>query len=46
MNDLRDLESALAAHEAGRLKSTGLYPRRFPVSRQMTLATGFPWNNR
>ena len=46
MNDLRDLDSALAAHAAGRLKGTGFYPRRFPVSRQMTLATGFAWNNR
>ncbi len=46
MNDLRDLDVALSAHEAGRLKGSGFYPIRFPVSRQMTLATGFAWNNR
>ena len=46
MSDLKDLDAALSAHEAGRLKGSGFYPRRFPVSRQMTLATGFAWNNR
>lgn len=46
MSDLKDLDIALTAHEAGRLNGSRFYPRRFPVSRQMTLATGFPWNNR
>jgi glyoxylase-like metal-dependent hydrolase (beta-lactamase superfamily II) len=46
MSDLKDLDAALSAHEAGRLTGSKFYPRRFPVSRQITLATGFPWNNR
>jgi glyoxylase-like metal-dependent hydrolase (beta-lactamase superfamily II) len=46
MADLRDLDEALARVRAGEARSTGFYPRRYPVSRQMTLATGFPWNNR
>jgi len=44
--DLRDLNTALAAIQSGELHSRGLFPRRFPVNQQMTLATGFPWNNR
>jgi hydroxyacylglutathione hydrolase len=46
MADLRDLDAALTAIQSGKLHSTGFYPRRYPVNRQMTLATGFPWNNR
>jgi glyoxylase-like metal-dependent hydrolase (beta-lactamase superfamily II) len=46
MDDLRDLDSALTAVRAGYAKSTGFYPRVFPVNRQMTLATGFAWNNK
>lgn len=46
MIDLRDLNVALNAIQSGELRSTGLFPRRFPVNQQMTLATGFPWNNR
>ncbi|MDB6083428.1 MAG: rane dipeptidase [Gammaproteobacteria bacterium] len=46
MADLRDLDSALTAIKSGGSHSTGLFPRRFPVNQQMTLATGFPWNNR
>lgn len=46
MGDLRDLESTLTVVRAGRGKSRGFYPRVFPVNGQMTLATGFPWNNR
>jgi hydroxyacylglutathione hydrolase len=46
MADLRDLDSALAAIESGELHGSGFFPRRFPVNRQMTLATGFPWNDR
>jgi hydroxyacylglutathione hydrolase len=46
MADLRDLDSALAAIESGESQGSGFFPRRFPVNRQMTLATGFPWNDR
>jgi hydroxyacylglutathione hydrolase len=46
MTDLRDLSTALMAIQAGKSRSTGFFPRRFPVNQQMTLATGFPWNNR
>jgi hydroxyacylglutathione hydrolase len=46
MADLRDLDSALAAIESGESHGSGFFPRRFPVNRQMTLATGFPWNDR
>jgi hydroxyacylglutathione hydrolase len=46
MTDLRDLDAALTAIQSGESRSTGFFPRRFPVNRQMTLATGFPWNNR
>jgi hypothetical protein len=44
--DLRDLDTALTRIQSGQLPSKGFFPRRFPVNRQMTLATGFPWNNR
>jgi hydroxyacylglutathione hydrolase len=46
MKDLHDLDAALTAVRAGRAKAVGFYPRVFPVNEQMTLATGFPWNNR
>jgi hydroxyacylglutathione hydrolase len=46
MSDLRDLDAALTAVRAGHAKSAGFYPRVFPVNEEMTLATGFPWNNR
>jgi hydroxyacylglutathione hydrolase len=46
MGDLRDLDTALTAVRAGEARSRGFYPRVFPVNRQMTLATGFSWNNR
>ncbi|MGH8140014.1 MAG: MBL fold metallo-hydrolase [Steroidobacteraceae bacterium] len=46
MADLRDLQTALIRIQSGELHGTGLFPRRFPVNQQMTLATGFPWNNR
>jgi hydroxyacylglutathione hydrolase len=45
MTDLRDLDAALTAVRAGQAKATGFYPRVFPVNDEMTLATGFPWNN-
>jgi hypothetical protein len=40
------MESALVRVQAGTAKSTGFYPRIVPVNEQMTLAVGFPWNNR
>ena len=46
MRDLRDLDAALAAVRAGHAKASGFYPRVFPVNDEMTLAAGFPWNNR
>ncbi len=46
MKDLRDLDAALTVVRAGQGKSAGFYPRVFPVNEEMTLATGFPWNNR
>ncbi|HWF65531.1 MAG TPA: MBL fold metallo-hydrolase [Rhizomicrobium sp.] len=46
MNDLRDLDDAFVKVSKGEVTSTGFYPRRFPVSHQMTLATGFSWTNR
>jgi hydroxyacylglutathione hydrolase len=46
MNDLRDLSTALEKIKSGELHSKGFFPRIFPVNSQMTLATGFPWNNR
>jgi glyoxylase-like metal-dependent hydrolase (beta-lactamase superfamily II) len=46
MADLRDLDAALAKVADGTAQAKGVYPRVYPVSRQMTLATGWPWNNR
>jgi hydroxyacylglutathione hydrolase len=46
MRDLKDLDTALAAIEAGDSHGVGFFPRRFPVNDQMTIFTGFPWNNR
>jgi glyoxylase-like metal-dependent hydrolase (beta-lactamase superfamily II) len=46
MQDVRDLDRTLMRMKAGAATSTGFYPRRYPVNDQMTLATGFPWNNR
>jgi glyoxylase-like metal-dependent hydrolase (beta-lactamase superfamily II) len=46
MNDLNDLDRALAAIQSGGARSRGFFPRHFAVNRQMTLAAGFPWNNR
>ncbi len=45
MTDLRDLDTALSRIESGELRSSGFFPRSFPVNHQMTLASGFPWNN-
>jgi len=46
IKDLKDLDAALTAVRAGEAKSRGIYPRVYPVNEEMTLATGFPWNNR
>lgn len=46
MQDLRDLDVALAAVRAGQGHAKGFYPRVYLVNKEMTLATGFPWNNR
>jgi glyoxylase-like metal-dependent hydrolase (beta-lactamase superfamily II) len=46
MTDMRELDRTLREVQAGRARSTGFYPRIFPVDPQLTLATGFPWNNR
>jgi glyoxylase-like metal-dependent hydrolase (beta-lactamase superfamily II) len=46
MQDVRDLDRTLMRMKAGSATFTGFYPRRTPVNEQMTLATGFPWNNR
>lgn len=46
MNDLRDLNAALEGIRSGESHSKGFFPRTFPVNSQMTLATGFSWNNR
>ena len=46
MKDLRDLDTTLTAVRAGQAGSKGFYPRVFAVNEEMTLATGFPWNNR
>jgi hydroxyacylglutathione hydrolase len=46
VRDLRDLDAALTAVRAGQAKASGFYPRVFAVNDEMTLAVGFPWNNR
>jgi glyoxylase-like metal-dependent hydrolase (beta-lactamase superfamily II) len=46
VTDLRDLATALSKIQSGELHGTGFYPRRFAINQQLTLATGFPWNNR
>lgn len=46
MRDLRDLDAALTRIRTGQVKAVGFYPRVFPVNEEMTLAAGFPWNNR
>ena len=46
VSDLRALERALVAIESGQARSTGWYPRVFPVRGSISFATGFRWNNR
>jgi hydroxyacylglutathione hydrolase len=45
VRDLEDLDRALDDIRAGRIHGSGFFPRRFPVNDQMTIATGFAWNN-
>jgi hydroxyacylglutathione hydrolase len=46
IKDLRDLDVALTDVRAAQGHARGFYPRVYPVNEEMTLATGFPWNNR
>ena len=46
VSDLEALEPALTAINEGRLASTGVYPRVFPVAGPIKFATGWAWNNR
>lgn len=46
MTDLADLDRALTAVRSGKAAGHGFYPVRYPVNGQMTLLTGFAWNNR
>jgi glyoxylase-like metal-dependent hydrolase (beta-lactamase superfamily II) len=46
MSDLHDVDSTLTAIRTGHAHATGFYPRHYPLNKQMTIATGFPWNNR
>lgn len=46
MKDLQDLDAVLTSVRAGKGHAKGFYPRVFPVNEEMTLATGFSWNNR
>ena len=45
IKDLREMDNQLVKVKAGEVPHTGFYPRVYPVNDQMTLATGFPWNN-
>ena len=45
MTDLSDLYHALGEVRAGRARPSGFFPLVYPVNRQMTLRTGFRWNN-
>ena len=45
MADLRDLDDTLLRIREGKASYTGFYPRVYRVNDEMTLATGFPWNN-
>jgi hydroxyacylglutathione hydrolase len=46
MKDLKDLDGTLTEVRAGQGHARGFYPRVYPVNEEMTLATGFLWNNR
>jgi hypothetical protein len=44
--DLRALEHTLVGIESGSARSSGWYPRVFPVRGPISFATGYSWNNR
>jgi hypothetical protein len=44
--DMSTLVTTLVYIETGNSQPRGFYPRVFPVRGPLTLATGFPWNNR
>ena len=44
--DISALVTTLVYIETGNSQPRGFYPRVFPVRGPLTLATGFPWNNR
>jgi len=44
--DLRALLATLRAIDGKTARSTGFYPRIFPVRGSIRFATGFPWSNR
>ena len=46
VQDLQALQATLKAIESGTAHATGFYPRVYPVNDEMTLDTGFRWNNR
>jgi hydroxyacylglutathione hydrolase len=46
VDDLRALDAALSAIEAGRADARGFYPRVFAVRGPVRFATGWAWNNR
>ena len=46
VEDLRALAATLDGLGQGAHGATGFFPRRYPVRGVLTLATGFPWNNR
>ncbi|WP_374572022.1 MBL fold metallo-hydrolase [Phenylobacterium sp.] len=45
MSDLRDVDTAVAAIQAGQAKGRGVFIRRFPVNGRMTLLTLYPLAN-
>ena len=46
MQNLRHLAATLEHIRDGSAQAAGFYPRIYPVDDEMTLAAGFPWNNR
>jgi len=46
VRDLADLDAAVDDRQSWARTRDGFYPRVFPVNGEMTLAVGFPWNNR
>jgi hydroxyacylglutathione hydrolase len=46
LEDLHALAATLDAREQGTQRPEGFFPRRYAVRGELTLATGFGWNNR